>query len=117
MKKLVILFLVAVFFVGITGNSVLAKGQSKDTKKTVVAKADTTETTKKTAKSTAIGKININKAGAEQLAQLKGVGPALADRIVDYRKKNGNFKNVEQIMEVKGIGEKTFGEIKKHLSI
>ena len=56
-------------------------------------------------------KININTAGPEQLTQLKGVGPAIAERIVDYREKNGSFTSAEQLLEVRGIGPKTLETI------
>ena len=53
-------------------------------------------------------KININTASAEELAQLKGVGPGHAAKIVAYREKNGPFKTPEELMQVSGIGQKTF---------
>ena len=53
-------------------------------------------------------KININKASAEELTQLKGVGPSIATKIVEYRDKNGPFKSPEDITMVSGIGAKTY---------
>lgn len=53
-------------------------------------------------------KININTATMDELTQLKRVGPKYAARIVEYREKNGPFKNPEDITLVKGIGTKTF---------
>jgi competence protein ComEA len=55
-----------------------------------------------------IQKININTASAEELAQLKGIGPSHAAKIVSYREKNGPFKMPEDLMQVSGIGQKTF---------
>jgi competence protein ComEA len=52
------------------------------------------------------GKININKASVEELTQLKNVGDKFAQRIVEYREKNGPFKTPADIMKVKGIGSK-----------
>ena len=52
------------------------------------------------------GKINLNKATVEELIQLKGVGQKYAERIVDFREKNGPFKKTEDLMNVPGIGQK-----------
>ena len=54
-----------------------------------------------------VKKININTASAEQLAQLKGIGPSHAAKIVAYREKNGPFKMPEDLRQVSGIGQKT----------
>jgi len=53
-------------------------------------------------------KININKASAVELTQLKRIGPKLSERIVEYREKHGPFERPEDIIQVKGIGPKTF---------
>ena len=55
-----------------------------------------------------VQKININTASAEELAQLKGIGPSHAAKIVAYREKNGPFKMPEDLVQVSGIGQKTF---------
>lgn len=51
-------------------------------------------------------RVNINTASREELIKLKGVGPANADRIIEYREKHGPFQKAEDITKVKGIGEK-----------
>jgi len=56
--------------------------------------------------------VNLNTATIDQLEELPGVGPATAQRILDYRQKNGSFKKVEDLMNVKGIGEKSFLKLK-----
>jgi competence protein ComEA len=53
-------------------------------------------------------KININKASALTLTQLKRIGPKLSERIVEYREKHGPFERPEDIVQVRGIGPKTF---------
>ena len=63
----------------------------------------------------AFGVVNINSASKEQLEGLEGVGPVKAQAIIDYRKKNGPFKKVEDIKKVDGIGDATFNAIKKDL--
>ena len=62
-------------------------------------------------------KININSAAMEELAKLKRIGPKYAARIVEYREKNGPFKNPEDITLVKGIGTKTFEANKNSICV
>jgi competence protein ComEA len=61
--------------------------------------------------------VNINTATQEQLEALPGLGPKVAQRIIEYRQKNGNFKKVEDLMNVKGIGEKSFLKLKPSLTV
>jgi competence protein ComEA len=68
------------------------------------------------AKAQPVGKVNINSATAQQLESLPGVGPKLAARIVEYRQKAGGFKSAQELMNVKGIGEKNFEKIQAHVS-
>ncbi|MDD3894931.1 MAG: helix-hairpin-helix domain-containing protein, partial [Syntrophomonadaceae bacterium] len=64
------------------------------------------------------GKVNINKATAEELASnLNGIGPTLAQRIIDYRESNGAFKNIEEIKNVSGIGDKRYADIKEMIVV
>lgn len=62
-------------------------------------------------------KININQASAEQLAFLPRVGAKAAQKIVDYRKAKGPFARPEDLMEVKGFGEKKFEQLKPYLAV
>lgn len=62
-------------------------------------------------------KIDINAASVQELQELPRVGAVVAQRIVDYREKNGKFTRIEDIMKVKGIGEKTFLQIKPLISV
>ncbi len=62
-------------------------------------------------------RININIANRSQLEELPGIGPSKAQRILDYRKTIGRFDNYQQLLSVKGIGEKTLAKIKKELSL
>ncbi|MCL4500280.1 MAG: helix-hairpin-helix domain-containing protein [Deltaproteobacteria bacterium] len=61
--------------------------------------------------------IDLNSAGAADLEALPGIGPALAQRIVDYRQKHGSFKKIDDLMQVSGIGPKLLEKIRAHLII
>jgi competence protein ComEA len=61
--------------------------------------------------------INLNTASAADLGSLPGIGAKMAERIVEYRQKNGPFKKIEDLMNVKGIGEKAFLKIKSRLTV
>ncbi len=63
------------------------------------------------------GKININLASLETLKSLTGIGDVKAQAIIDYRNQNGNFKTIDEVLNVKGIGEKTFDKIKDAITV
>ena len=62
-------------------------------------------------------KVNINQASVEEIAQLDRIGPKYAERIVQYRQKNGPFKRPEDILMVRGIGTKTWEVNKDKITI
>jgi comEA protein len=62
-------------------------------------------------------KVNINSAGLNELQALPRIGPKIAQRILDFRKEHGPFKRVEELMKVKGIGEKMFGSLKDLITV
>lgn len=61
--------------------------------------------------------ININKAGMDELQSLNGIGEGLSKNIVQYREENGKFKQVEDLMNVPGIGESKFNKIKEQIKV
>jgi competence protein ComEA len=68
-------------------------------------------------KPTFTGVVNVNTASSEQLQLLPGIGEARARAIVSMRKQNGGFKSLEQLTEVKGIGDAMLDRLRPHLSL
>ncbi len=62
-------------------------------------------------------KININTANLTELDSLPGIGPAIAQKIIDYREENGKFKKIEDLQNVKGIGDAKFEEVKDNITV
>ncbi len=63
------------------------------------------------------GSVNVNTATVDQLQLLPRIGPAVAQRIVEHREKNGAFKSLEDLMLVRGIGEATFEQLKPYVAL
>ena len=61
--------------------------------------------------------VNINTADAGQLVSLPQIGPKMAQRILDFRKSNGNFKRTQDLMKVKGIGEKSLQRMRQYVKV
>jgi competence protein ComEA len=68
-------------------------------------------------KKVATGPININRATLRQLDSLDGIGPVIAGRIIEYRKKNGSFLTIDDLQKVSGIGAAKFAQIKSKVRI
>ena len=62
-------------------------------------------------------KVNINEASQAELETLPGIGPALASRIIEYREQNGKFNKIEDLQNVKGIGDAKFADIKNYVIV
>src|ERR1700752_1934541 len=73
--------------------------------------------TSRSAKAALVANVNINTASAPELEALPGIGQKTAERIIEYRQKNGPFKKVEELMNVRGVGEKNFLKLKPQLSV
>jgi competence protein ComEA len=61
--------------------------------------------------------VNLNTATKADLEKLPGIGPSMAQRILDYRQKNGPFKKVEDLMNIQGIGEKSFLKLRTLITV
>jgi competence protein ComEA len=61
--------------------------------------------------------VNLNSATASQLQELPGIGAKTAERIIEYRQKKGPFKKIEELMNVKGIGEKSFLKLRPQITV
>ena len=90
------------YIIANSGNNVLVEGgkNSKDTNSKGVS-----------------GKVNINSANQSELESLPGIGSALAQRIIEYRESNGDFEKIEDIQNVKGIGDSKYSNIKDNICI
>ena len=67
--------------------------------------------------SMALAAVNLNTATNEELDGVNGIGPVKAQAIIDYRKKNGPFKNVDELDNVKGFGDKSVAKIRSKLTV
>jgi len=100
--------------IGVIG-FVLAAGASAPAAQT--AAAASRGSTRANAKPASTAIVNINTASAVEMTTLPGIGAKTAARIIEYRQKNGPFKKVEELMNVRGIGEKNFLKLKPRLAI
>ncbi len=78
---------------------------------------DSIEAKSNTSKSGEETKVNINKAGLEELKSISGVGDTIATNIIQYREENGNFKSIEEIKNVTGVGEKSYEKMKNQIRV
>lgn len=84
---------------------------------TAAAQTGASRKTAASAQASAATPVNLNTASASQLEGLPGIGKAMAERIVEYRQKNGSFKKAEDLMNVRGIGEKNFLKLKALVTV
>ena len=101
-----------------TNNTVVTSGMEDLTQKYVTSSSGLSNVdVSSDIQSNKITKVNINVATQAQLETLPGIGPATASKIIDYRKEKGNFKKIEDIKEVSGIGDSKFEKIKEYITV
>jgi competence protein ComEA len=110
------LFAIALLLLAMGGSWRIASAAPPAAVTALEAAAEPERPPKKSAKHLT-GKININTASEDQLMMLPSVGPAKAERIVSWRKKNGAFKRIADIRRVKGFGYKTFKRLEPFLEV
>lgn len=98
---------------------VLGNGRAETnlTFQTITAEPEQAETVEETKPTVSHKRVNINTATQEELEELPGIGPALAQRILDYRKEYGFFPTVEQLKDVEGIGSKRYAELEPLITV
>ena len=106
---------ILIMFLAVAAMAVLPAAAAQQAKTNAAAPAKSSRTSKASAAPTS--PVNLNTATQAQLEALPGVGAKAAQRILDYRKQNGSFKKVEDLMNVKGFGEKTFLKLKPMLTV
>jgi len=106
-----ILFAIAILVAALVVPSSPASAQTAK----AASAAKTVSPTK--ARATPASPVNLNSASVAQLQTLPGIGASTAQRIIEYRQKNGSFKKIEELMNVKGIGEKSFLKLKPVITV
>lgn len=107
-----LVFSLSVCFAAVPGNSFAASKEVTSKTEKATKSTKSTKSAKDKTKKAVSKPININTADKKMLTELPGVGPKTADAILKYRKANGKFKSANDLLNVKGIGEKTLKKMK-----
>lgn len=122
-KKLLIIpcviALIGVYLIGL--NLYSRKDRVDDVKEKTKVMAqkseEKTKSDKEDAENEAYEKVNINTATFEELIKINGIGETLAKRIIEKREKDGRFSSIESLLDVKGIGQSNYEQIKDYLTV
>lgn len=99
------------------GESVIEKSDTKTSEEVKTSTETTNNNDENINNASANSLVNINTAGIKELSTLTGIGEAKAQKIIDYRKANGGFKSIDEIMKVKGIGKATYEKFKANITV
>ena len=91
------------------------KAAKAETTKAATASTKKKTEARKSEKAVVTSPVALNKASASELESLPGIGPAIAARILEYRSEQGKFKEVSELLSVKGIGEKKLAQLREHV--
>ena len=89
----------------------------KDSTSIYITKDNSNTGSSQNTSSNAQNKININTATQDELETLPGIGPSIAEKIINYRKENGKFTSIEDIKKVSGIGDSKYAQIKDLIKV
>lgn len=114
----IILVMITSFFIAVMFGVFLGRRSSQEEiHLSDIENVDYTHTSTSQTEPTRSGKLNINFATARELAMLPGIGDTNAQHIIDYRNKNGPFLSIDDLLNVKGIGQKRFDSISKYITV
>ncbi len=116
-ERRVLLFLIASVLVGTAIRVYKAKNPSFAPELKGESDSQDAETHPSPIEDVLMGKININTASKRELESLPGIGPTYAERILVYRRENGPFRSKEEVMSVRGIGERRYRDLEPHITV
>ena len=119
MRKIFTTFNIVIVLIGFLIGTFICKYEDRNGILTVAAPTvDTTKPIKPMKQSSEISeKVNINTATKQELMELDGIGEAMSNKIIEYRRINGDFNMIEELMKIPGFGKERFERIKEDICV